>query len=157
MVVVTAGIIERDGQILIAQRKKGSRLEYKWELPGGKLEEGETPEECLVRELHEEFGVETRVKSFFGESKYTYSYISIDMLAYRVEYLGGEFRLNSHEQFRWVHPSELSQFDFAEADKPLIEKLRRRARFTREVNYNALSVKRLIQNVYKFYIFEVSV
>jgi 8-oxo-dGTP diphosphatase len=51
MVVVTAGIIERDGQILIAQRKKGSREEYKWELPGGKLEEGETPEECLVREL----------------------------------------------------------------------------------------------------------
>jgi 8-oxo-dGTP diphosphatase len=125
MVVVTAGIIERDGQILIAQRKKGSRLEYKWELPGGKLEEGETPEECLVRELREEFGVETRIKSFFGESKYTYSHISIDMLAYRVEYLGGEFRLNSHEQIRWIHPSELSQFEFAEADKPLIEKLRR--------------------------------
>jgi len=126
MVVVTAGIIERDGQILIAQRKKGSRLEYKWELPGGKLEEGETPEECLVRELREEFGVETRVKSFFGESKYTYT-ISIEMQAYKVEYLGGEFRLNSHEQIRWIHSSELSQFDFAEADKPLIEKLRRRA------------------------------
>jgi 8-oxo-dGTP diphosphatase len=47
------------------------------------------------------------------------------MLAYRVEYLGGEFRLNSHEQIRWIHPSELSQFDFAEADKPFIEKLRR--------------------------------
>ena len=123
MVVVTAGIIERDGKILIAQRKKGSRLEYKWELPGGKLEEGETPEECLVRELHEEFGVETRVKSFFGESKYTYSHISIEMQAYKVEYLGGEFKLNSHEQIKWVSPSEMQLYDFAEADKPIVKKI----------------------------------
>jgi 8-oxo-dGTP diphosphatase len=125
MVIVTAGIIEKEGKILIAQRKAGDKLEYKWEFPGGKIEEGETPEECLVRELSEEFGIEAKVKSFFGESKYAYSHIYIDMLAYRVDYLGGEFRLNSHRQVRWVQPSEMSQYDFAEADKPIVEKLRR--------------------------------
>jgi len=62
MVVVTAAIIEKNGKILIAQRKKGTQLEYKWELPGGKLENDETPEECLERELREEFGVETRAR-----------------------------------------------------------------------------------------------
>jgi 8-oxo-dGTP diphosphatase len=125
MVLVTAGIIEREGKILIAQRMKGSLLEYKWEFPGGKLEDNETPEECLVRELKEELGIKTRIKSFFAESKYTYQQLSIEMLVYWVEYQSGEFSLKAHEQIIWVEPSKLGQFDFAEADKPIIEKLRK--------------------------------
>jgi 8-oxo-dGTP diphosphatase len=123
MIIVTAGIIEKDGLILIAQRKKGSNLEYKWEFPGGKLEKGETPEECLVRELFEEFGIVTRIKSFFCESKYDYSDISVNILAYNVEYIKGDFVLNSHEQIRWGHRYELYNFNFAEADRPLIKHL----------------------------------
>jgi 8-oxo-dGTP diphosphatase len=68
MINVTAAIIERDGKILIAKRSSTSSLPNKWEFPGGKVEAGETTEECLARELWEEFNVEVTVGEFFTES-----------------------------------------------------------------------------------------
>ena len=59
--IVTAAVIERDGHILIAKRRQGSRFAGKWEFPGGKLEKGETPEQCLKRELQEELEIVTVV------------------------------------------------------------------------------------------------
>lgn len=66
---VTAAVIEKDGRVLIAQRKTGDALAGKWEFPGGKLEPGETPEACLRRELREEFGVETEIGDFICSSE----------------------------------------------------------------------------------------
>lgn len=124
MVFVTAAIIERDSKILIAQRKKGDRLEYKWEFPGGKIEKGESPEACLKRELSEEFGIESAVCKFFCSSKYVYPHVSVDLLAYNVTYESGDFKLNSHEAINWISIDELSNYDFAEADKPIVMKLK---------------------------------
>jgi len=125
VVDVTAGIIERDGKFLIAKRKKGAHLENKWEFPGGKIERGETAEECLFRELQEEFGITTRVKDFVAESIFDYGDRTIRLLGYHTEYLSGDFVLNVHDDIKWVGAHEFSEFDFAEADLPLIEEILR--------------------------------
>ena len=122
-VKVTAAVIEKDGKILIAKRKKGGRLEDKWEFPGGKIEEGETPEDCLRRELLEEFGIDTRIKDFVCSNEHSYSYGSIELLAYKVEHISGDFKLIDHEEINWIKPEELGEYDFAEADKPIVKEL----------------------------------
>lgn len=117
---VTAAVLEKDGRILIARRKRGSRLAYKWEFPGGKLEQGETPEECLRREMQEEFGIDVSVGAFVGRSLHSYPHGEIDLRAYRVKHLSGEFTLHDHEEIRWVELSELPSYDFSDADVPIV-------------------------------------
>ena len=123
MIRVTAAIIQKDNKILIAQRRKDKNLGLKWEFPGGKIDKNETPEECLTRELKEEFGIKTKVGKFITNSIYKYPNIEIDLMAYYVEYLDGEFKLIDHERIEWVSKDNLKEFDFAEADIPIIDKL----------------------------------
>ena len=123
MIRVTAAIIQKDNKILIAQRRKDKNLGLKWEFPGGKIDKNETPEECLSRELKEEFGIKTKVGKFITNSIYKYPNIEIDLMAYYVEYLDGEFKLIDHERIEWVSKDNLKEFDFAEADIPIIDKL----------------------------------
>jgi len=120
---VTAAVMEKDGKILIAQRKRGDALAGKWEFPGGKLEPGETPEICLRRELMEEFGVDTRIGGFICSSKFEYKHLPIELLAYRAEHLSGEFKLNDHDRIEWVVPADLAKYDFCSADIPVVELL----------------------------------
>jgi 8-oxo-dGTP diphosphatase len=120
---VTAAVIEKDGKILIAKRKQKDPLGGKWEFPGGKLESGETPEACLKRELREELGIETRVGEFLCSSRFVYRHIAIELLAYRTSYVSGEIRLHEHERVEWILPEELNDYDFSEADKPVVRKL----------------------------------
>ena len=80
---VTAAIIEKEGKILIAQRKKGDVLQGKWEFPGGKVEPLETPEECLTREIKEEFDIDVTVEEFICSSKFEYKDVPINSLVYR--------------------------------------------------------------------------
>ena len=120
---VTAAIIENNGKFLIAKRKKGKHLENKWELPGGKVEDQETPEECLQRELKEEFGITTKVEDFVGESIFDYGDRKIRLLGYRVKYILGEFQLKDHEEIKWVSADEFYKYDIADADKPLLSKI----------------------------------
>ena len=121
--VVTAAVIEKDGRILIAKRKKGWRFGGKWEFPGGKIEPCETPEECLKRELREELGIEAQIGEFFCSSIYTYPHVTVKLLVYHAFHLSGEFELYDHEEIRWVTRAQLLQYDFPEADKVIIEKL----------------------------------
>ena len=124
MVIVTAAVIEKEGRILIARRKKGWRHAGKWEFPGGKIEPGETPEECLRRELREELAIEAEIGEFVCSSTYAYSHATIQLLVYRASHVSGEFTLHDHQEMRWVLPDELLQYEFPEADKPVVDRLR---------------------------------
>lgn len=123
MQIVTAAILQKDGKVLIARRRRGDRLEGKWEFPGGKLEPGESPESCLARELREEFGIEAAVADFFAASVYEYAHGTIDLRAYRVRHLSGSLQVHSHEEIAWVEPAKLLSYDLSPADIPIAKKL----------------------------------
>lgn len=119
---VVAGIIQRkDGKILLARRKPGSHLAGYWEFPGGKIEDGEFPEECLERELREELGIVTKTGAFVAESVYDYGEKKIRLLAYFVQYLEGDIELDSHDRVVWVQLSEAYEYQLAPADVPLLQ------------------------------------
>ena len=119
---VIAAIIEKDGRILIGKRRSG-RFADKWEFPGGKMEPGETPEECLMRELAEELGIEARVGKLFLSNRHVYTHLSVELMTFEAEIVSGEPCLRDHTEIRWVSPEELRSYDFPEADKPVVEKL----------------------------------
>jgi len=120
---VTAAVLEKGGRILIARRKKGDHQEGKWELPGGTIEENELPEECLKRELLEEFGIETQVREFIMENVHEYRDKTIRLMAYRVRHVSGDFILREHEQIAWLTAGEMESYSFAEADIPILQRL----------------------------------
>ena len=125
MQTVTAAILIQDDKVFIGQRKSGKQMANLWEFPGGKLEEGETPQECLVREMREEFGVEVAVREYFGESIYQYEHGSIKLLAYLVDWTGGEMTLRDHQDCKWVSFNDLEGYEFVPADMPFVQKLRK--------------------------------
>jgi 8-oxo-dGTP diphosphatase len=124
MIIVTAALILRGDRILIARRHRGDPLDGLWEFPGGKLEAGETPEQCLKRELREEFGIEARVGDFFMSNQHRYPHLAIELLAYWAEHLSGEFRLSDHDAIEWARFPDLARYAFAPADIPIVERLR---------------------------------
>ena len=121
---VTAAIILKDNKVLIAQRSPHVKLANKWEFPGGKIEPGETPQECLKREIREELDVDIEVLDFFAESMYEYHSGTIKLMAYWCQWISGDFTLNVHSQIAWVNRHELELYDFAPADIPLVDKLK---------------------------------
>lgn len=121
---VTAAIIIKDDLILIAQRGKDESLAGKWEFPGGKIESGETPQECLKREIKEELNIEIQVGEFLGESIYTYPNGQIKLMGYFATIVNGNFELSVHDEVKWVSIDEIDNFDFAPADIPLVKKLK---------------------------------
>ena len=122
--IVIAAVIEKDGHVLIARRKHGKQHPGKWEFPGGTLEEGETHEQCLKRELQEELAATAEVGDLICASEYRYTPdYTIRLLAYRATVISDAFNLNDHEEVRWVRPADLAGYDFPEADIPIIEEL----------------------------------
>lgn len=103
----------------MAKRQRGDHLEGLWEFPGGKIEAGETPQECLARELEEEFHVRAEVGDFIGSNRHDYDGRQIELLAYEVHVPTGEFRLNEHEEIHWVPIERLLTYDLAPADVPI--------------------------------------
>lgn len=118
---VTAAIIETNGRVLIAQRPGGDKLGLKWEFPGGKIERGETPEQCLVREIKEELNLDIKIKKHFMNSCYKYETGEIELICYLAEIAGGKLKLNFHAALEWAAKEQLKEFDFAPADIPVRE------------------------------------
>lgn len=123
---VTAAIIQKNDTVLIAQRNTEKHQGGMWEFPGGKIEQGESPEECLKRELQEEFHVDVEIGNFFCESCYDYGIKRIRLLAYWVDGFPDKFSLNDHEEITWITIDEMDDFTFAPADVPIVEKLKER-------------------------------
>ena len=123
---VVAAAIEKDGLIFCAQRPEGKSLGGFWEFPGGKLENGETPEEALIREIKEEFDSEIEVISFLNEASYEYDFGIITMKTYLSKLISGELKLLEHQDSKWLPIEELSELEWAPVDIPAVECLKQK-------------------------------
>jgi mutator protein MutT len=123
-VEVSAALIFHDGKIFITQRHAKSHLGGLWEFPGGKREPDETFEQCLVRELREELGIEVEVGALFEEIAHTYPEKTVRLKFFVCKWISGEPRTLDCAAFQWVGKTDLAGFDFPAADTRLLEKLR---------------------------------
>ena len=124
MIQLSAAILKNEaGKILICQRGAGGPCAYLWEFPGGKLESGESPEECLFRECREELGIEIMVQELFAQTTYAYPEIQIAFSFFRAELVDGEPRADVHKSIQWVLPDELKLYEFCPADVAVVERL----------------------------------
>lgn len=108
---------------MIARRAPHKKMPGKWEFPGGKIEEGETPEMALKRELEEEFGVQVEVGAFFNQNTHDYKDFKIELSAYFAKCIQGNFNLTDHDLIKWVRREDLRKFDLTEADIPFVTRL----------------------------------
>jgi mutator protein MutT len=120
---VSAALIFRDGKLLITRRHAKSHLGGLWEFPGGKREAGETSEECLVREIREELGVEISVGESFSEISHDYPEKSVHLKFFICKLISGEPQPLDCAAVKWIGKTELANFEFPAADAQLLEKL----------------------------------
>jgi 8-oxo-dGTP diphosphatase len=118
---VTCAIIERNGLVLAAQRSKAMSLPLKWEFPGGKINLGESPEDCLRREIIEEMGIQICVEESLPTSTHQYPSFNITLYPFVCTIASGEIVLHEHSAINWLPAVELYTLDWAEADVPVIE------------------------------------
>lgn len=124
VIAVVAALIERDGQVLICQRKKGHRHELKWEFPGGKVEPGESPPQALERELEEELGIRARIGPEMERYQFCYQQKApIELIFYRVAEFSGEARNRIFEDIRWEAFGNLLRYDFLDGDVDFVRRL----------------------------------
>ena len=124
MIKVVAAILQNDDKILIAKKKEGKPLAGFYEFPGGMVEEGENPEDSLVRELMEEMSIKVTVKDYVGKSIYDYGNGKVsELLGYTAEIIEGDIVLTDHDEYRWVTLEEVCNYNIAPADIPLISKI----------------------------------
>ncbi len=121
LTTVVAAVIERDGRVLIAQRKRTGQHPLKWEFPGGKVEPGEAPEAAVVRELEEELAIGARVEREIARYEYQYpGRPAILLIFYRVTEFAGEPKNLDFEQIVWAPRERLREYDFLEGDAEFI-------------------------------------
>jgi 8-oxo-dGTP diphosphatase len=122
LLVVACALIDADGRILLAQRPEGKTLAGLWEFPGGKVEPGETPEECLIRELEEELGITTRVACLAPLTFASHSYDDFHLLMplYVCRRFEGIPEGREGQALKWVRPQALREYPMPPADAPLI-------------------------------------
>lgn len=121
---VSCAIIERDGLVLAAQRSGSMSLPLKWEFPGGKIKEGESPEDCLSRELIEEMGIQPAVGRPLPPSTHHYDKFTVTLFPFVCSIRSGTITLHEHAAVTWLPPWDLSSLDWAEADRPVLESYR---------------------------------
>lgn len=121
MTRVTCAIIQNDRFILACQRSADMSMPLKWEFPGGKLEEGEDEEACILREIKEELNVEIKILQKWRSFTHEYPDFQIELIPFLAEIKSGEIILKEHLKYRWLVKSELSGLDWAAADLAIVE------------------------------------
>jgi 8-oxo-dGTP diphosphatase len=116
-------MIDRDGRYLITQRPPTASLPLLWEFPGGRVEEGETDEAALARELEEEMGISVRVGERVIHVEHAYASYNIDFCVYRCEIRAGAVQHLRVHDHRWVRPEDLDQYEFPAADEKTVARL----------------------------------
>ena len=120
---VVAAVISRDGRYLITQRRPQATLPLLWEFPGGKVEAGETDQEALVREVRERLGVDVRVGSEVRRVVHPYDSYTVELHVYECNLISDRLQPLRVNDFRWVLPAELDQFQFPGADQHTVDQL----------------------------------
>lgn len=120
---VVGAVIWRDGKILCAQRGATKTLAHKWEFPGGKIEQGETPQVALKREIQEEMNCEITVGEQVEHTVHEYEFGIIHLTTFDCKLVTGDLLLTEHIDIKWLEPNDLHTLDWAPADVPAIQKL----------------------------------
>lgn len=120
MRISTAGIAERNGRYLVALRRPGTSIGEKWEFPGGKVEEGEAPEEALKREYREEFDVDITVGTHFCSGTFRNKNTEYRLQGYYVRIISESFFLKEHQRVRWCSLEELRTLPMADSDRIIL-------------------------------------
>ncbi|WP_159586528.1 (deoxy)nucleoside triphosphate pyrophosphohydrolase [Chelativorans xinjiangense] len=122
LLVAACALVDADGRVLIAQRPEGKAMAGLWEFPGGKVEAGETPEETVVRELHEELGIETKIACLAPLTFASHAYADFHLLMplYVCRRFWGVPEPREVQALKWVRPQRLRDFPMPPADEPLI-------------------------------------
>jgi len=122
MLKVTCALIIENGKVLITQNDKSSDHAFQWEFPGGKINDGETKKECIVREISEELELDILVENNLIPVEHDYAIKKIKLIPFICSIKGGNLKLNNHINAKWVELTKLQKIDFSEADKRLIMK-----------------------------------
>ncbi|RYI26664.1 (deoxy)nucleoside triphosphate pyrophosphohydrolase [Bacillus infantis] len=120
---VVGAVIFQDGKILCAQRGTVKSLPLLWEFPGGKIEEGEKPEDALIREIKEEMHCTIEIGEQIEHTVYEYDFGIVHLSTYYCKLVEGEIILTEHAAIKWLAPKELPSLEWAPADIPAIEKI----------------------------------
>jgi 8-oxo-dGTP diphosphatase len=124
ILVVAAALYDAEGRVLIAQRPPGKHQAGRWEFPGGKVAPGESESAALVRELHEELGIDVTAARPFMRFAHSYPDRSVELSMWIVERFSGAPRGLDRQELRWVAPADLMHADLLEADRPFVDALR---------------------------------
>lgn len=121
---VSAAVIgDGRGRTLVCRRQGGGSCAHLWEFAGGKREEGETDEACLIRECREELGVEVAVGGLLLETRHAYPEYDVDIKFFEAEIVSGEPQSVVHEAIGWVAPEEFGGLEFCPADREILKLL----------------------------------
>jgi 8-oxo-dGTP diphosphatase len=124
MRVVVAALIEREGSLLVGQRRRGDNFAWKWEFPGGKVRPEESLEQALARELREELGVDATIGRELYRTRHQYSEFTHELLLiFFSARIGAEPVNLAFEQICWVERGQLESYDFLPADRELVSRL----------------------------------
>ena len=126
LLVAACALVDGDGRVLLCKRPQGKQLAGLWEFPGGKVEPGETPEACLIRELKEELGIEVTQSCLapFVFASHAYDDFHLMMPLYLCRRWSGFVQAIEHEALAWVRPAKMDEYPMPPADAPLVAWLR---------------------------------
>ena len=121
MIKVTCAIILQKNKLLITQRGADSDHPFLWEFPGGKIEEGELPENCIYREIKEELDIDVVILEKMQAVQFDYGFKKIELIPFLCVLKKLRIKLSEHKQYKWIHLHEIEKTDFLEADKLLLQ------------------------------------
>lgn len=118
---VACAIININEKILVVQRSESMSLPLKWEFPGGKIEENESEEDCILREIKEELNINIQVSYKLTNSIYQYPNLVIELIPFVAVHQSGNIKLTEHKAYLLLGKSKLLTLDWAEADLPIVK------------------------------------
>lgn len=120
---VVGAVVVNGGKVLSAQRSENMSLPGMWEFPGGKIEQGETPRDALVREMQEELCCTIEIGDQVASTRYEYDFGFVTLTTFYSKLVDGEPQLTEHSEIRWIEATDLESVEWAPADVPAVEKV----------------------------------